>query len=300
MLIQLVCISNRRAVRKVVIILTIVYLLIPLMKLLATRLVLLFFTLEAATSLAASIRLRASSDVGIRDIKTRDVDSFDVYSRNIGAREPTPADFAAAGIDLETRDVDEFDIYSRSIEAREPTPADLAIADFDLERRNPVGAIIQVGKMIAEVVIKIKKAFEADKEVCCHLVLVHTSPNARDKLNSTGTSGRMSWSVDCMPRILLITTWSATRNTRTILMAYKAKIGITATRSFQSESFIRRLGEWICGRLNMFGADRMLRFEIYSFHGGTFKRIGDGGYLNVSKALKCIVPVINNLLMVVL
>ena len=43
-------------------------------------------------------------------------------------------------------------------------------------------------------------------------------------------------------------------------------------------------------------ADRILRFEIYWFHGGTFKREGDGGYLNVSEDQAA--PVANSLLMI--
>jgi hypothetical protein len=39
----------------------------------------------------------------------------------------------------------------------------------------------------------------------------------------------------------------------------------------------------------------MLRFEIYWLHGGTFKREGDGGYLNVSEH---IAPVANSLLII--
>src|ERR1700733_9181114 len=103
------------------------------MKLFVTRLALLLFTLDAATFLVASRPQYASSNIEIRNIKTRDVDTFDLYSRSIEAREPTPADLAA--IDLETRDVDERNPYSRDIEAREPTPADLAVAALYLERR---------------------------------------------------------------------------------------------------------------------------------------------------------------------
>jgi hypothetical protein len=101
----------------------------------------------------------ASSDMKIRNIETRsDGEVFAMHSRNIEAREPTPVDFAAA-------------------------------AAINLEKRNPIGAIVQVGKMIAQVVMKIKAAFAADKAVCCHLFVVNPSPNAK---NSTVAAGRKS------------------------------------------------------------------------------------------------------------
>jgi hypothetical protein len=194
MVIQLVCISKRRAVRKVT-----HYSLHCLphhspMKLCVTQLALLLFTLDAATFLVASRPHRASSTIEIRNLKNRNVDTFDLSSRsrNIKAREPTPADLAAPATYLETRDVDELDVYSRDIEAREPVSVDLAVAAFDLERRNPVGAIVDIAKMIVDVIVNIKKAFEADKEVCRRLFLVHIFPDANDNLNSTVTSGRTS------------------------------------------------------------------------------------------------------------
>jgi hypothetical protein len=118
------------------------------MKLSITRLVLLVLTLNAATSLAVAIPYYdPSSSMEIRNIETRDGEVLAVDARNIEAREPTPIDFAAA-------------------------------AALHLERRNPVGAVVQVGKMIAQVIIKIKQAFAADKAVCCHLFFVYPSPNA--------------------------------------------------------------------------------------------------------------------------
>lgn len=192
MLIQLVCISKRRAVRKVTQH-SLHYL--PRhspMTFFVTRLALLLFTLHAYTSLVISRPHYDSSNIEARNIETRGVDTLDLYTRNIKIREPTLADWTAAAIDLETRDFDELDFYSRGIEAREPTPAALADAAFELERRNPVGAIVDVAKMIVDVIVNIKKAFEADKAVCLLIFSVHISPNAKDNLNSIVASGRMS------------------------------------------------------------------------------------------------------------
>ena len=115
-----------------------------LMKPSVIRLVLLVCVLNAITALTTPIPFGAeSSNVKIR------------------------------GNTIETRDVEvpaETMYYSRNImiEAREPTPVDLpaaAPATSNLQRRNPVGAVVQVGKMIAQVIVKIKEAFAADKKV---------------------------------------------------------------------------------------------------------------------------------------
>ena len=108
------------------------------MKFSVIRLAFLVCTLDVTTSLAAAIPFDASSN-----------------TRNIG-----------------TRNLEVSNVHPRNIMAREPKPADLAAAAVGIERRNPIGAIVQVGKMIAEVIINIKKAFAADKEVRCHLSTV--------------------------------------------------------------------------------------------------------------------------------
>jgi hypothetical protein len=71
-----------------------------------------------------------------------------------------------ASSDMMTRNVE---VHSRNIIAREPRPADFAAAAaIDIERRGKVGTAVGVMQMIGEVVTQIKQAIAADKKVCCH------------------------------------------------------------------------------------------------------------------------------------
>lgn len=131
------------------------------MKLSLNRLVLLVCALDAATSLAASIPFYASSNIRFRNIESRNVKP------------------------------EVLDVHFHNTEAREPTTAELAAAVINLEKRNPVGVVVQVGKMIGEVIMKIKQAFAADKEVCYPLFKMYPS-NANNNSNSTVAAGRKS------------------------------------------------------------------------------------------------------------
>jgi hypothetical protein len=66
-------------------------------------------------------------------------------------------------------------MHSRNIKAREPRPAaNLAAATSNIEKRGgKMDAIVEIGKMIGDVISQIKGAIAADKQVCYHLLVVH-------------------------------------------------------------------------------------------------------------------------------
>jgi len=159
---------------------------------------------------------------------------------------PIPVDPYIKERNLDVRDVDVRNVGIRHADVitREPIPAaDVSDGTAELDERNVIGAVVQVGKMIAEVVSKIKEAIAADKE------------------------NRSKWTFKLVEDM-----YNKDHSFNYIVCHTKHRTNFWGV---QGKDWYHRHEELPMGLFK-----KTTGFEIYGCKNGTFTREGDGGYLN--------------------